>query len=76
MMNSATCLLEPNFSPHSATDEAWRLLAHYLEKYPSQNAQYHRSVINKLLSHGVPVPDWLINAYKVGCCCFFGFFSA
>ncbi|KAG1934018.1 nuclear pore complex protein Nup160 [Pimephales promelas] len=48
----------------SATDEAWRLLAHYLEKYPSQNAQYHRSVINKLLSHGVPVPDWLINAYK------------
>ncbi|XP_039512656.1 nuclear pore complex protein Nup160 isoform X2 [Pimephales promelas] len=60
----------------SATDEAWRLLAHYLEKYPSQNAQYHRSVINKLLSHGVPVPDWLINAYKVGCCCFLGFFSA
>ncbi|XP_056108033.1 nuclear pore complex protein Nup160 isoform X1 [Rhinichthys klamathensis goyatoka] len=48
----------------SATDEAWRLLAHYLEKYPSQNAQYHRCVINKLLSHGVPVPDWLINAYK------------
>uniref|UniRef100_A0A8C1TC12 Nucleoporin 160 n=1 Tax=Cyprinus carpio TaxID=7962 RepID=A0A8C1TC12_CYPCA len=48
----------------SATDEAWRLLAHYLEKYPSQNAQYHCCVINKLLSHGVPVPDWLINAYK------------
>uniref|UniRef100_A0A672R955 Nuclear pore complex protein Nup160-like n=1 Tax=Sinocyclocheilus grahami TaxID=75366 RepID=A0A672R955_SINGR len=48
----------------SATDEAWRLLAHYLEKYPSQNAQYHRCVLNKLLSHGVPVPDWLLNAYK------------
>ncbi|RXN36925.1 nuclear pore complex Nup160 [Labeo rohita] len=48
----------------SATDEAWRLLAHYLEKYSSQNAQYHRCVINKLLSHGVPVPDWLLNAYK------------
>uniref|UniRef100_A0A8C1CD92 Nucleoporin 160 n=2 Tax=Cyprinus carpio TaxID=7962 RepID=A0A8C1CD92_CYPCA len=48
----------------SATDEAWRLLAHYLEKYPSQNAQYHCCVINKLLSHGVPVPDWLINGHK------------
>ncbi|XP_051547988.1 nuclear pore complex protein Nup160 isoform X1 [Myxocyprinus asiaticus] len=48
----------------SATDEAWRLLAYYLENHPSQNAQYHRCVINKLLSHGVPLPDWLINAYK------------
>ncbi|TRZ00171.1 hypothetical protein DNTS_020923, partial [Danionella cerebrum] len=48
----------------SATDEAWRLLAHYLEKYPSQNAQHHHCVINKLFSHGVPAPDWLINAYK------------
>ncbi|XP_056307658.1 nuclear pore complex protein Nup160-like [Danio aesculapii] len=48
----------------SATDEAWRLLAHYLEKFPSHNAPHHRCVINKLLSHGVPVPDWLINAYK------------
>uniref|UniRef100_A0A8C1LAC8 Nucleoporin 160 n=1 Tax=Cyprinus carpio TaxID=7962 RepID=A0A8C1LAC8_CYPCA len=48
----------------SATDEAWRLLAHYLENYPLQNAQYHRCVINKLLSHGVPVPDWLLNSYK------------
>lgn len=64
-MNFEACLPKLNFSPHSATDEAWRLLAHYLEKYPSQNAQYHRCVINKLLSHGVPVPDWLINAYKV-----------
>ncbi|XP_016319616.1 nuclear pore complex protein Nup160-like [Sinocyclocheilus anshuiensis] len=48
----------------SATDEAWRLLAHYLEKYPLQNTQYHRCVINKLLSHGVPVPDWLLSSYK------------
>uniref|UniRef100_A0A4W4DTZ8 Nucleoporin 160 n=1 Tax=Electrophorus electricus TaxID=8005 RepID=A0A4W4DTZ8_ELEEL len=49
----------------SATDEAWRLLAAYLEKHQSQNAQYHRCVINRLLSHGVPVPDWLVNACKV-----------
>ncbi|GAA6070700.1 nuclear pore complex protein Nup160 [Tachysurus ichikawai] len=48
----------------SATDEAWRLLASYLEKHQSQNAQHHRCVINRLLSHGVPVPDWLLNAYK------------
>ncbi|XP_066505753.1 nuclear pore complex protein Nup160 isoform X2 [Hoplias malabaricus] len=48
----------------SATDEAWRLLASYLEKHPTQNAQHHRCVINRLLSHGVPVPDWLLNAYK------------
>ncbi|XP_062856315.1 nuclear pore complex protein Nup160 isoform X2 [Trichomycterus rosablanca] len=48
----------------SATDEAWRLLASYLEKHQSQNAQYHRCVINRLLSHGVPVPVWLVNAYK------------
>ncbi|KAK1804685.1 hypothetical protein P4O66_020668 [Electrophorus voltai] len=48
----------------SATDEAWRLLAAYLEKHQSQNAQYHRCVINRLLSHGVPVPDWLVNACK------------
>lgn len=49
----------------SATDEAWRLLASYLEKYPSQNAQHQFCVINKLLSHGVPLPDWLVNSYKV-----------
>lgn len=48
----------------SATDEAWRLLASYLEKYPTQNALHHRCVINKLLSHGVPLPDWLVNSYK------------
>ncbi|XP_069037691.1 nuclear pore complex protein Nup160 isoform X2 [Lepisosteus oculatus] len=49
----------------SATDEAWRLLSSYLERYPSQNAQYHRCVLDKLLSHGVPLPDWLVNGYKV-----------
>lgn len=49
----------------SATDEAWRLLASYLDRYPSANGQYHRCVINKLLSHGVPLPDWLVKSYKV-----------
>ncbi|XP_036390935.1 nuclear pore complex protein Nup160 [Megalops cyprinoides] len=48
----------------SATEEAWRLLTYYLERYPSQNAQYHRCVINTLLSHGVPLPDWLVISYK------------
>lgn len=49
---------------HSATDEAWRLLSSYLERYPSQNSLYHRCVINKLLAHGIPLPNWLINSYK------------
>ncbi|KAJ8795873.1 hypothetical protein J1605_002635 [Eschrichtius robustus] len=48
----------------SATDEAWRLLSTYLEKYKVQNNLYHHCVINKLLSHGVPLPNWLINSYK------------
>eukprot|EP00062_Callorhinchus_milii_P024732 gi/632984957/ref/XP_007909410.1/ PREDICTED: nuclear pore complex protein Nup160 isoform X1 [Callorhinchus milii] len=48
----------------SATDEAWRLLSSYLTRHKSQSALYHRCVINKLLSHGVPLPDWLINSYK------------
>ncbi|KAM9301868.1 nuclear pore complex protein Nup160 [Gastrophryne carolinensis] len=48
----------------SATDEAWRLLTCYLEKYQPENNLYHRCVINKLLSHGVPLPSWLINSYK------------
>ncbi|XP_020647772.3 nuclear pore complex protein Nup160 isoform X1 [Pogona vitticeps] len=48
----------------SATDEAWRLLSYYLDKYKCQNSPYHRCVINKLLSHGVPLPNWLINSYK------------
>lgn len=55
----------------SATDEAWRLLASYLDRYPSVNAQHHRCVINKLLSHGVPLPDWLVKSYKVRHCVFF-----
>ncbi|XP_053883898.1 nuclear pore complex protein Nup160 isoform X2 [Malaclemys terrapin pileata] len=48
----------------SATDEAWRLLSSYLDRYKSQNHLYHHCVINKLLSHGVPLPNWLINSYK------------
>ncbi|NXU50803.1 NU160 protein, partial [Turnix velox] len=48
----------------SATDEAWRLLSSYLERYPCRNSLYHRCVINKLLAHGVPLPNWLINSYK------------
>nr|XP_046249006.1 nuclear pore complex protein Nup160 isoform X2 [Scatophagus argus] len=53
-----------NTKESSATDEAWRLLASYLDRYPSTNAQHHRCVINKLLSHGVPLPDWLVKSYK------------
>ncbi|XP_075784987.1 nuclear pore complex protein Nup160 [Pelodiscus sinensis] len=48
----------------SATDEAWRLLSSYLDRYKSQNHLHHHCVINKLLSHGVPLPNWLINSYK------------
>lgn len=48
----------------SATDEAWKLLSTYLERYKVQNNLYHHCVINKLLSHGVPLPNWLINSYK------------
>nr|XP_026254896.1 nuclear pore complex protein Nup160 [Urocitellus parryii] len=48
----------------SATDEAWRLLSTYLDRYKVQNNLYHHCVINKLLSHGVPLPNWLINSYK------------
>lgn len=53
-----------NTKESSATDEAWRLLASYLDRYPSANAQHHRYVINKLLSHDVPLPDWLVKSYK------------
>ncbi|XP_041794882.1 nuclear pore complex protein Nup160 [Chelmon rostratus] len=53
-----------NTKESSATDEAWRLLASYLDRYPSNNGQHHRCVINKLLSHGVPLPDWLVKSYK------------
>uniref|UniRef100_G1KIX0 Nucleoporin 160 n=1 Tax=Anolis carolinensis TaxID=28377 RepID=G1KIX0_ANOCA len=48
----------------SAPDEAWRLLSSYLDKYECPNSPYHRCVISKLLSHGVPLPNWLINSYK------------
>ncbi|XP_019512035.1 PREDICTED: nuclear pore complex protein Nup160 [Hipposideros armiger] len=48
----------------SATDEAWRLLSTYLERHQVQNNLYHHCVINKLLAHGVPLPNWLINSYK------------
>ncbi|XP_053305363.1 nuclear pore complex protein Nup160 [Spea bombifrons] len=48
----------------SATDESWRLLTSYLEKYEAQNGQYHRCIISKLLAHGLPLPSWLINSYK------------
>uniref|UniRef100_A0A8C5QNX6 Nucleoporin 160 n=1 Tax=Leptobrachium leishanense TaxID=445787 RepID=A0A8C5QNX6_9ANUR len=48
----------------SATDEAWRLMTSYLDKYDSSLGLYHRCVIDKLLSHGVPLPSWLINSYK------------
>lgn len=58
-------MIQVSSSLLSATDEAWRLLASYLDRYPSANAQYHRCVINKLLSHDVPLPDWLIKSYKV-----------
>ncbi|XP_056272077.1 nuclear pore complex protein Nup160 [Pseudoliparis swirei] len=53
-----------NTKESSATDEAWQLLASYLDRYPSTNGQHHRWVINKLLSHGVPLPDWLVKSYK------------
>ncbi|KAK0152332.1 Nuclear pore complex protein Nup160 [Merluccius polli] len=53
-----------NTKESSATDEAWRLLASYLERHSSRSARHHRDVINKLLAHGLPLPDWLINAYK------------
>ncbi|XP_069028887.1 nuclear pore complex protein Nup160 [Embiotoca jacksoni] len=53
-----------NTKESSATDEAWRLLASYLDRYPSTNGQHHRYVIQKLLSHGVPLPDWLVKSYK------------
>lgn len=57
-----------NSLPCSATDEAWRLLSAYLERYPSQNSLHHRCVINKLLVHGIPLPNWLVNSYKVRTC--------
>ncbi|XP_055011189.1 nuclear pore complex protein Nup160 [Boleophthalmus pectinirostris] len=52
-----------NTKESSATDEAWRLLASYLDRF-SGNGQHHKHVITKLLSHGVPLPDWIIATYK------------
>ncbi|XP_072290755.1 nuclear pore complex protein Nup160 [Eucyclogobius newberryi] len=53
-----------NTKESSATDEAWRLLASYLDRFSSRG-QHHRHVITKLLSHGVPLPDWVTSAYKL-----------
>ncbi|XP_047189332.1 nuclear pore complex protein Nup160 isoform X2 [Scophthalmus maximus] len=53
-----------NTKESSAADEAWRLLSSYLDRYPSSNGQHQRCVINKLLSHGAPLPDWLVKSYK------------
>ncbi|XP_047451481.1 nuclear pore complex protein Nup160 [Mugil cephalus] len=53
-----------NTKESSAADEAWRLLASYLDRYPSSNGQHHRCIVHKLLSHGVPLPDWLVKSYK------------
>ncbi|XP_029379630.1 nuclear pore complex protein Nup160 isoform X2 [Echeneis naucrates] len=53
-----------NTKESSATDEAWRLLALYLDRFPAANGEHHRCVIHKLLSHGIPLPDWLVKSYK------------
>nr|XP_043873458.1 nuclear pore complex protein Nup160 [Solea senegalensis] len=53
-----------NTKESSATDEAWRLLSSYLDRFPCPNAGFHRCVLSKLLSHGVPLPDWLVKSYK------------
>lgn len=61
---AANQLTMVNTKESSAVDEAWRLLASYLQRFPSTSGQHHRHVIHKLLSHGVPLPDWLIASYK------------
>ncbi|XP_028306669.1 nuclear pore complex protein Nup160 [Gouania willdenowi] len=61
---AANQLTVVNTKESSAADEAWRLLSSYLERFPATNGQYHRYVINKLLTHAVPPPDWLLAAYK------------
>nr|XP_057932206.1 nuclear pore complex protein Nup160 [Doryrhamphus excisus] len=53
-----------NTKESSAADEAWRLLASFLERFPSANGIHHRCVLTKLLSHGVPPPDWLVKSFK------------
>ncbi|XP_037694406.1 nuclear pore complex protein Nup160 [Choloepus didactylus] len=62
--NQLSSVITTKESRYSATDEAWRLLSTYLERYKVQNNLYHHCVISKLLSHGVPLPNWLINSYK------------
>ncbi|XP_077374049.1 nuclear pore complex protein Nup160 [Festucalex cinctus] len=53
-----------NTKESSAADEAWRLLSWFLSEFPSPDGLHHRQVLLKLLSHGAPPPDWLVNAYK------------
>ncbi|XP_061780964.2 nuclear pore complex protein Nup160 [Nerophis lumbriciformis] len=53
-----------NTKESSAVDEAWRLLASFLERFPSANGIHHRCVLTKLLSHGMPPPDWLVKSFK------------
>lgn len=48
----------------SATDLAWLLLQHYLEKYEDHTGQYHRCIATKLLAQAFPLPTWLIYSYK------------
>lgn len=48
----------------SASDIAWDLLQQYLERYDDHSRQYHRCTAIKLLSHGFPLPTWLVNSYK------------
>uniref|UniRef100_S4RMH8 Nuclear pore complex protein Nup160 n=1 Tax=Petromyzon marinus TaxID=7757 RepID=S4RMH8_PETMA len=48
----------------SPADEAWRLLAGYLEKHGDPTRRAHHAVIGKLLSLGAALPTWLVNVYK------------
>ncbi|KAJ8298952.1 hypothetical protein KUTeg_023012 [Tegillarca granosa] len=48
----------------SASDIAWDLLQQYLDRYDDHSRQYHRCTAIKLLSHGFPLPTWLVNSYK------------
>eukprot|EP00058_Branchiostoma_floridae_P011934 XP_002597422.1 hypothetical protein BRAFLDRAFT_122633 [Branchiostoma floridae] len=51
--------------PITAADQAWQLLQTYLERFDITGVKgYHKSVANKLLSLGAPLPTWLIRAYK------------
>ncbi|CAH1256707.1 NUP160 [Branchiostoma lanceolatum] len=51
--------------PITAADQAWQLLQIYLERFDIAGVKgYHKSVANKLLSLGAPLPTWLVRAYK------------